>query len=123
MPLPKWVAKFNKRVTNPREVKRGKWPVLVHVGRSSGTTYHTPLEVHPVDGGYVFILMYGSGSDWVQNVLAAGSATLNVEGEMVELTTPRLVSKEDAWQVMATGTKAPPGFLRVSEYLQVDIQR
>jgi deazaflavin-dependent oxidoreductase (nitroreductase family) len=121
MPVPKWVAKFNKRVTNPREIKRGNWPVLAHVGRSSGRTYHTPLEVHPVDGGYVFILMYGSDSDWVQNVLAAGSATLDIDGEVVELVSPRLVSKADAWQVMATDTKAPPGFLRVSEYLQVDI--
>ena len=122
MPVPKLVAKFNKRFINPREVKRGNWPVLVHVGRSSGKTYRTPLEVHPVDGGYVFILMYGSGSDWVQNVLAAGSATLDVGGKAVELVSPRLVSKEHAWQLMATDTKAPPGFLRVSEYLQVDVQ-
>lgn len=122
MPVPKWVAKFNKRVINPREVKRGKWPVLVHVGRSSGTTYHTPLEVHPVDGGYVFILMYGSDSDWVQNVLAAGSATLEMDGEAVELVSPRLVSEEDAWQLMASDTKAPPGFLKVSEYLQADVR-
>ena len=122
MPLPKWVAKFNKRVINPREVKRGKWPVLVHVGRSSGTTYHTPLEVHPVDGGYIFVLVYGSGSDWVQNVLAAGSATIEIDGNLVELISPRLVSKEYASNLMAADTKAPPGFLRVSEYLQVDVQ-
>jgi deazaflavin-dependent oxidoreductase (nitroreductase family) len=122
MPVPKWVAKFNKRVINPREVKRGKWPVLVHVGRSSGTTYHTPLEVHPVDGGYIFVLVYGSDSDWVQNVLAAGSATLEIDGDLVELISPRLVSKEHASKVMAADTKAPPGFLRISEYLQVDVQ-
>lgn len=123
MPLPKWVAKFNKRVINPREVKRGKWPVLVHVGRSSGTTYQTPLEVHPVDGGYIFVLVYGSGSDWVQNVLAAGSATLEIDGNLVELMSPRLVSKEHASNLMAADTKAPPGFLRISEYLRVDTQR
>ena len=66
--------------------------------------------------------MYGSDSDWVQNVLAAGSATLEVDGNAVELVSPRLVAEEDAWQLMATDTKAPPGFLRVSEYLQVDIR-
>jgi len=26
------------------------------------------------DGGYLFILVYGSKSDWVRNVLAAGHA-------------------------------------------------
>ncbi len=122
MPVPHWVAKFNKRVTNPRAIEGGSWPILTHVGRSSGQTYRTPLEVHPVADGYIFILMYGSDSDWVQNVLAAGSAILDVDGEVVQLASPRLVSEEDAWRSLAADTKAPPTFLRVSEYLQVDVQ-
>ena len=121
MPMPRWVAKFNKRVTNPLQLKRGSWPVLTHVGRTSGATYRTPLEVHPIDGGYIFVLVYGPDSDWVQNVLAAGNATLDVDDAMFELVNPRLISKDDAWQLLSADTKAPPSFLRISEYLQVDV--
>ncbi len=76
MPMPRWVARINKRVFNPMELRRGVRPVLTHVGRSSGKTYRTPLDAHLIEGGYIFIVMYGSDSDWVQNVLAAGAATL-----------------------------------------------
>ncbi len=123
MPVPMWVAKVNKRVFNPSELRRGVRPVLTHVGRSSGKTYRTPLDAHPVDGGYIFIVMYGSASDWVQNVLAAGAATLEIDGDEFELVSPRLVSKEDAWQLLSATTKAPPAFLRVTEYLQMDVRR
>ncbi|MGF1595335.1 MAG: nitroreductase/quinone reductase family protein [Acidimicrobiales bacterium] len=63
----------------------GNRPVIRHVGRSSGRPYRTPLEALPVDGGFIFTLVYGSRSDWVQNVLAAGEATLEVEGKVVDL--------------------------------------
>jgi hypothetical protein len=59
MPMPRWWGRINKRVLNPREVERGVRPVLTHVGRSSGRTYRTPLDAHPVAGGCVFILVYG----------------------------------------------------------------
>lgn len=122
MPVPTWVARVNKRVFNQIELKRGVRPVLIHVGRSSGTTYETPLDAHAVDGGYIFILMYGSESDWVKNVLAAGSATLRIRGDEIELVDPRLVSEEMAWEHLPETAKAPPGFLNVTEYLQMDIR-
>ena len=122
MPVPMWVAQVNKRVFNPRELRKGVRPVLTHVGRSSEKTYRTPLDAHAVEGGYIFIVMYGSDSDWVQNVLAAGSATLKVDSDELELVSPRLVSKEDAWQLLPSTTKAPANFLRVTEYLQMDMR-
>lgn len=123
MPIPMWVARVNKRVFNPLELRRGVRPVLTHVGRSSGITYRTPLDAHPVEGGYIFFVMYGSNSDWVQNVLAAGAATLEIDGDAFELVSPRLVPKEDAWQLLSTTTKAPAEYLRVTEYLQTDVHR
>ena len=35
MPLPRWLAKINKRTFNPIEVRRAARPVLIHTGRSS----------------------------------------------------------------------------------------
>ncbi len=123
MPVPKWVAQVNKRVFNRMELRRGKRPVLTHVGRSSGKIYRTPLDAHPIDNGYLFILMYGSGSDWVRNVLAAETASLTIDGDEFELVSPRLVTKDVAWQQLPEATKAPPRFLKVSEFLQMDIRR
>ena len=80
MPMPRWVAHVNRRVVNKAELKRGVRPLLTHVGRSSGKTYQVPLDAHPVDNGYLFIPLYGSGSDWVKNVLATGTARLNPNG-------------------------------------------
>ncbi len=123
MPLPKWLAQLNKRTFNKLEIKRGKRPVLIHVGRSSGTTYHTPLDAHPVDGGYIFIMNYGADSDWVRNILSAGSARLKVGGDEVELESPRVVTKDVALPQLPANTKTPPDFMNVTEFLQMDIRR
>lgn len=103
---------------NPRAVASGKWPVLTHVGRSSGMTYRTPMDAHPVAGGYLFVLVYGSGSDWVRNVLAAGRAQLQVDGQTVDLTAPRVVGEDEALQALA---QRPPKALRIKEFLRMDL--
>ncbi len=121
MPMPLWWGHVNKRVFNPMEIKRGKRPTLTHVGRSSGRTYVTPLDAHPVDGGYLFILVYGSKSDWVQNILAAGLATLSRDGKSFELSNPRVISGDVAWPLLGEDVKPPSGFLKVNEFLQMDV--
>lgn len=120
MPLPRWLANVNKRVFNKMELKKGARPVLIHVGRTSGATYFTPLDAHAVDGGYVFIVMYGPGSDWVQNILAAGTATLRLPSGEIQLSSPRLVSRDEVWADMPDTAKAPPAILKVTRYLRMD---
>ena len=120
MPVPKFMAHVNKRLFNKLELRKGVRPVLTHVGRSSGSTFRTPLDAHPVDGGYIFIALYGADSDWVKNILAAGTALLTLGDDEFELVNPRVVSKDVAWPQMAKETKEPPKFLRVTEFLQMD---
>jgi deazaflavin-dependent oxidoreductase (nitroreductase family) len=123
MPLPKWLAQLNKRTFNKREIKRGKSPVLTHEGRSSGKKYRTPLDAHPVEGGYIFVINYGASSDWVQNILAAGSACLAVDGTELELDSPRLLTGDEALTQITAGTKMPPDWMNITEFLQMDIRR
>ncbi len=120
MPMPSWWRHVNKRVFNPRALNGGKWSVIHHVGRNSGTRYRTPLEAHPVDGGFVFIMIYGPNTDWAQNALATGSAELEYRGKPLQLDSPRMISKEEAWSLLPETTKAPPGFLKVTDYLRMD---
>ncbi len=122
MPIPHWVAQINKRVLNKREIASGTRPVLTHTGRSSGTKYQTPLEVHPIDGGYIFFLLYGSGSDWVQNVLASGSASLRIGDDEYELQSPRLVNRYIARELLGADAKIPSGLMRAKEFLQMDVR-
>ena len=117
MPYPRWLAKFNKRVLNPREVRKGERPVAIHVGRSSGRAYHTPLDAHATKEGYVLVVRYGPGSDWVQNILAADTAALRVDGEEHRLDSPRLVSRQEAVDQLVSGFEPDADFLKADHYL------
>jgi deazaflavin-dependent oxidoreductase (nitroreductase family) len=120
MPYPRWLAKINKRVFNPREIRRGKRPVVIHLGRSSGAVFQTPLDAHPTRGGYVLVVRYGPGSDWVRNILAAGTATLRVEREEHRLDSPRLVSQQEAVDELAPGFEPDADFYKAEHYLLMD---
>lgn len=120
MPYPRWLARVNKRVFNPKEVRKGKRPVVIHVGRSSGTVYQTPLDAHPTEGGHVLVVRYGPGSDWVRNILAAGTATLRVDGDERRLGSPRLVSQEEAVDQLIPGFEPDADFFKAEHYLLMD---
>jgi deazaflavin-dependent oxidoreductase (nitroreductase family) len=117
MPMPSWWGQLNKRVFNPRAVRGGKWPVIHHVGRTSGRRYRTPLEATAVADGFVFTLVYGSRSDWVRNVVAAGTATLEVDGQTVDLVEPALLGADEAFALLPAGRRRPPRLLRIDEFL------
>ena len=116
MALPRWLAKVNKRIFNPREVRRGRYPVLIHVGRRSGRTFHTPMDAFPTDTGYICVVRYGAESDWVRNTLAAGRVRLRVGDDELELTSPRVVSHEEA----VTRFDPPDNFTRADDYLLLE---
>ena len=120
MPYPRWLAKVNKRVFNPREVRRGEKPVVIHVGRSSGAVYQTPLDAHPTRSGYVLVVRYGPGSDWVRNILAAGEVTLRVDGEEHRLVAPQLVSQHEAVDQLAAGLEPGSDFFKAEHFLLMD---
>lgn len=119
MPMPLWWGQVNKRFFNPRALESGRWKVINHVGRYSGRRYRTPLDGFEVDGTYLFILVYGSRSDWVQNILARGGAILETGDEALDLTSPRILPSETAWRIL--GEKPKTAFVKVDEYLQMDI--
>ena len=121
MPMPLWWGQINKRLFNPRALNSGKWDVITHVGRVSGETYRTPLDATEVDGNFLFIVVYGSRSDWVQNILASGSAILETGDEVVDLISPRLIRGRSARAKLEGVVTLPPRFLKVDEYLQMDI--
>jgi len=121
MPMPRLMAHINKRTFNKLALRRNVSPVLVHTGRKSGRTYQTPLDAIPIEGGYIFFVIYGRQSDWVQNVLASGSAQVVIDGSTIDLTSPRLIPRDEARPLLPAGTSEPPGILKVSLYLRMDV--
>ena len=100
MVLPRWLARFNRRVTN-RMASRvagggGPFSTVVHIGRSSGKTYRTPVSVLTEDGVYRIALTYGPQADWVQNVLAAGDFWLEHRRTVIHLSDLRVVTAAEA---------------------------
>jgi deazaflavin-dependent oxidoreductase (nitroreductase family) len=68
--------------------------IVSHVGRKSGRPYRTPVNAFRTDGGYIIALTYGAQSDWVKNVLAAGSCELQTRGGQVCLFDPIIVTDD-----------------------------
>jgi deazaflavin-dependent oxidoreductase (nitroreductase family) len=121
MSYPRWLAKINKRVLNPGQIRKGKYPVVTHVGRKSGRIYQTPLDAFPTGSGYVLVARYGPESDWVRNVLTAGTAILRIDGEDHALVSPRLVSLEEALVALAS-KEAPADFTRAEDFVLMSHQ-
>jgi deazaflavin-dependent oxidoreductase (nitroreductase family) len=121
MPLPRWLARVNRRVFNPRSLKNGKWGVLTHVGRNSGLERQTPLGPAAFDSGFVFLVNYDSTkADWVLNVMQAGRASLLFEETTYELTNPRLVPKDEAGALLGDRFKPPPDWMNI-EFMVMSI--
>ena len=119
-----WISPFTKRVVNPvsRRVA-GRLPgfaIVNHIGRRSGTTYHTPLNVFRRGDGYVFALTYGPDVDWVRNVMAAGGCTMRTRGRTVRLADPQLVH-DPSGHLVPLPVRAFLRFMRVTDYLVVGV--
>jgi len=63
--------------------------VIVHTGRRSGRSFRTPVTPVPAGDGFVIALPYGH-ADWVRNVLAAGAATIVLDGAEYPVDRPQV---------------------------------
>ena len=81
----------NPRVLKTAGTAGGPASIIEHTGRTSGRAFRTPVTPMQTANGFVIALPYGAGTDWVKNVLAAGSATLVHEGETYALDQPEVV--------------------------------
>jgi deazaflavin-dependent oxidoreductase (nitroreductase family) len=93
--------------------------VVVHRGRRSGRRYRTPALAFRAGEGYVVALFYGADRDWVRNVLAAGSCTLERGGRQVELTAPRMLDISDGMTLVPAPMRPALRLLRVTRVLRL----
>jgi deazaflavin-dependent oxidoreductase (nitroreductase family) len=124
MPLPRSIARANRRVTNRLIgglATRLPWfGVVVHTGRRSRRPYRTPVNVFRRGDHYIIALTYGSNSDWVCNVLAEGGSMLETRGRTLHLSRPRLFHDESRHTVPAP-VRLILGLINVSDFLELTL--
>ena len=123
MPLPRRLAKFNVVVTNrvlgPLARYLPGFAVVSHVGRRSGRIYRTPVNAYRRGNGYVIALMYGSGSQWVRNVLAAGGVDIETRRRHVRLVRPEVV-RDPARSFVPRPVRVPLRLVNADEFMLLE---
>ena len=119
-----WIRPFTTHVFNrlirPLAPRLPLLGVLTYRGRTSGRTYHTPLNVFRRGDHYIFALTYGGEVQWVKNVLSAGEAELRTRGRDVHLVEPERY-RDAARRDMPPVIRQLLGVMRVSEFLRMRI--
>jgi deazaflavin-dependent oxidoreductase (nitroreductase family) len=120
MPIPRWVARANRLVTNrlarPLAMRAPGFGVVVHVGRKSGRVYRTPVNVFPAADGYTVALTYGADAEWVRNVMAAGGCELETRGRVEHLAAGSVLHDERRTRVPWIVGKVL-GLLHVADFM------
>lgn len=119
------IRRMNRSVTNPRVMRTAgtaatETSVIEHVGRTSGRTYGTPIDVIETPTGLAIALPYGTRADWVRNVLAAGSATVVTQGERVGVDRPAIVTIDDVAHVIPKRTMRMLRLFGVTQCLHLE---
>jgi deazaflavin-dependent oxidoreductase (nitroreductase family) len=115
---------FTNRLFNPLARRfAGRLPgfgILTYVGRTSGRTYRTPLNVFRHGETFVIALTYGADTQWVRNILAAGSCSLRTRGRDYRLVEPELIH-DPSRRLMPGPVRLFLGLDNVSEFLRLKI--
>ena len=126
MPLPQLLGRINRRVTNPilwpivGRLPRSGFGRIVHVGRRTGRVYRTPMLGFGRGDRIVFALTYGPHTQWVRNVLAAGSCDFETRRSTRHLVEPRLVHDPER-RLVPPMVGSVLGWLGVDDFLEMRV--
>jgi deazaflavin-dependent oxidoreductase (nitroreductase family) len=92
-----------------------------HTGRKSGKQYSTPVGADRMQEGFIIPLAYGTQVDWLQNVLAAGQATVSANGETHYVTEPELIDAATAVPILSPRRRRTFESVGIAQYLKVKL--
>ena len=126
MPIPLWVTRVNRRVTNPLlgTISDRVWPMatLHHVGRSSGRRYRTPVFAFTTPRGLVIALTYGTQVQWLRNLEAAGGARMVRRGRVLVLSAPVRLHGDDGVRLVPAVIRTGLRVMRVDDFVEVTVR-
>lgn len=125
MVLPRWLARFNRRVTNrilgliPRRIS--PFVIVYHAGRKSGRPFATLAAAFPTPAGFVLTPTYGPEADWVRNVLTTGSFSIDHRGVDYPLVNARLIPRSEAWPHLPGPVRLAMRLMHIEWYVLTDL--
>jgi deazaflavin-dependent oxidoreductase (nitroreductase family) len=126
-PLLNAVRTSNKYLLNPlmlRLAGRKNWyaAAIKHTGRRSGKQYTTPVVAERITDGFVIPLPYGTSVDWMQNIRAAGRATISSQGENYDVVQPEIIDAAAALPLLSARRRRTFERVGIEGYLLVKDQ-
>jgi len=98
----------------------GAYAGIVHNrGRKSGKDYATPVTIKRLGDDFVIAMVYGRRTDWVKNVLAAGSVRIELEGDSYEVGEPEIVPTSEVAAAFSSGDQRINRLLAIDECLRL----
>ena len=121
---PRWLARFNRVVTNRVQGVYAPWiapwAVIHHRGRRSGREYSTPVFAWKSGERLAVAVAYGDESDWLRNALAAGSVRVTRVGKTYTWTALRVMPAEGSgMSAVARAYSRPFGSMLVGDLTRV----
>jgi deazaflavin-dependent oxidoreductase (nitroreductase family) len=125
-PLLRAVRVSNKYLLNPvmgtlAGRKNSYAAAIRHTGRKSGKQYSTPVGADRVQDGFIIPLGYGTQVDWLQNVLAAGRATISAEGETHDVKEPEVIDAATALPMLSPKRRRTFERVGIAQFLKVKL--
>jgi deazaflavin-dependent oxidoreductase (nitroreductase family) len=116
--------RFHHGVGNPLQLRSAGRPgsyasVIRHQGRRTGRTYQTPVWAVPTEDGFAIAVVYGSGTDWLKNVVASGAAAIVHHDATYPVDRPELVPMERARAYFPATLQRTHRLIRVDRCLRV----
>lgn len=116
-----WLGRngFNKAVVKKAGRPGTATSIVRNVGRTSGRTFETPVDVVAAGDGFLVALPYGMRSQWLRNVLAAGGAQIVFEGELHVVDAPEVIALGPVAHAFSESDRRMFRIFNVTEALRV----
>ncbi|MBO3101867.1 nitroreductase family deazaflavin-dependent oxidoreductase [Cellulomonas fengjieae] len=123
MPIPMWVTRVNRKVTNPvLGTLSDRLPPLAtlhHVGRRTGRRFSTPVFAFGTPRGVVIALTYGPQVQWLRNLEAGGEARLVRRGQVLAVGDPVRLHGEAGARLVPRVIRAGLRLMRVDDFVEL----
>ena len=101
-----WLMWYHKHVTNPVWVRffagrSASSALLHHVGRKSGKAFVTPLTAHKSEDTIIIPMPYGTETDWLRNLQAAGQGVVELDNRSYSVDEPEVVPVDEVMPLLS----------------------
>ena len=119
-----FVRQFNKYFFNKITLKfaglRGSpFSIVEHRGRKTGKSYSTPVVTIRTEDRFYIPLAYGENVDWLKNVLHTNECIIQLRGDSIIMTKPRVVNASNAIIMFPQFQRKLFRFFRVEKFLEI----